>query len=52
MKIINKTLTLDEHKQMALAGFGNMVKAVVDVDRELIAVNAELHPDLDSNPSR
>ena len=28
--------------------FGNMVKAVVDVDRELLAVNAELHSDLEA----
>lgn len=28
--------------------FGDMVKAVVDVDRELIAVDAELHSDLEA----
>ena len=28
--------------------FGDMVKAVVDVDREVIAVNAELHSDLEA----
>ena len=33
---------------MASATFGNMVKAVVDVDRELIAVDAELHSDLEA----
>jgi hypothetical protein len=38
MKIITKTLLLDELKHMAAATFGNLVKAVVDVDRELIAV--------------
>ena len=30
------------------AMFGNMVKAVVDVDREFIAVDAELHSDLEA----
>jgi len=47
MKIIRETLTLDELKEMA-ALFGNMVKAVVDVDRGLIAVDAELHSDLEA----
>jgi len=28
--------------------FGNMVKAVVDVEKELIAVDAELHSDLEA----
>jgi len=48
MKIITKTLLLDELKQMAAATFGDMVKAVVDADRELIAVDAELHSDLEA----
>ena len=47
MKIITETLAFDELKQMA-AMFGDMVKAVVDVDRELIALNAELHSDLEA----
>ena len=33
---------------MASAAFGNLVKAVADVDRELIAVDAELHSDLEA----
>ncbi len=48
MKIVKETLTLDELKQMAAAMFGDLVKAVVDVDRELIAVDAELHSDLEA----
>ncbi|MDO8602267.1 MAG: DUF5674 family protein [Candidatus Omnitrophota bacterium] len=48
MKIITETLSSDELKQMAVATFGNMVKAVVDVDKELIAVDAELHSDLEA----
>ncbi|MDO8489772.1 MAG: DUF5674 family protein [Candidatus Omnitrophota bacterium] len=46
MKIIVETLKLYELKQMAVATFGNLVKAVVDVDKEIIAVDAELHSDL------
>ena len=48
MKIVRESLTIDELKQMAQATFGNLVKAVVDVDRELIAVDAELHADLEA----
>ena len=48
MKVIKEILTLDELKKMAAARFGNLVKAVVDVDRELIAVDAELHSDLEA----
>ena len=33
---------------MAAAGFGNIVKAVVDVDEGLLAVDAELHSDLEA----
>ena len=48
MKIIREKLTLDELREMAQAMFGNMVKAVIDIDRELIAVDAELHSDLEA----
>ena len=48
VKIIDNKLTISELKQMAAATFGNMVKAVVDVDRELVAVDAELHSDLEA----
>ena len=48
MPIIEQPLTLKELQQMAAKTFGNMVKAVVDVDRELLAVEAELHSDLEA----
>ena len=48
MKIITESLTLGELKQMADAKFGNMVKAVVDIDKEYLAVDAELHSDLEA----
>jgi hypothetical protein len=48
MKIVKDTLSLQELKQMAADGFGNLVKAVVDLDREIIAVDAELHSDLEA----
>ena len=48
MKIVRETLLLDELKQMAANTFGNLVKAVIDVDKELIAVDAELNSDLEA----
>jgi hypothetical protein len=48
MKIITQQVRLDELERMAAAMFGTMVKAVVDVDRELLAVDGELHSDLEA----
>jgi hypothetical protein len=48
MKIVREVLLPDELKQMAVATFGNLVKAVVDIERELVAVDAELHSDLEA----
>lgn len=48
MKVITDTLSIDGLKQIATDTFGNLVKAVVDVDRELIAIDAELHSDLEA----
>lgn len=48
MKIIAQSTTLKEIKAMAAATFGNLVKAVVDIERELLAVDAELHSDLEA----
>ena len=48
MKIISQHVTLDELERMAAGMFGTMVKAVVDVDRELLAVDGELHSDLEA----
>ena len=48
MKIIAQKVTLVELNQMAAAGFGNLVKAVVDIDKGLLAVDAELHSDLEA----
>lgn len=48
MKIVRDVLTLNELKQMASAMFENVVKAVVDVEREQIALDGELHSDLEA----
>ena len=48
MMIVRDTLKFADLRQMAADRFGDMVKAVVDVDREVLAVDAELHADLES----
>ncbi len=48
MIILNKPITIDEIKKMASGSFGDMVKSVVDVEQEKIALDAELHSDLES----
>lgn len=45
MRIVAERITLEELKQMAEAGFGTLVKAVVDVATGVVAVDAELHSD-------
>ena len=45
MKIIKKPITLNELKKFAQQGFGNLVKAVVDVEKEIMAIDGELHAD-------
>ena len=45
MKIITKKITLEELLKMAKAGFGDLVKAVVDVNKEIMAVDGDLHAD-------
>lgn len=48
VKIVKETISINELKEMAAARFGNLVKAVVDVNRGMIAVDAELHSDLEA----
>ncbi|MDD5081691.1 MAG: DUF5674 family protein [Candidatus Omnitrophica bacterium] len=48
MKILENIITNDELKKIAQETFGDLVKAVVDVDRELVAIDAELHSDLEA----
>ncbi|MBF0484573.1 MAG: hypothetical protein HQL25_07705 [Candidatus Omnitrophica bacterium] len=48
MQIVDQILTSDELKLMAKKIFGNLIKAVVDVDRNLLAIDANLHADLEA----
>ncbi|MEK6646393.1 MAG: DUF5674 family protein [Candidatus Firestonebacteria bacterium] len=45
MEIVKDKIELKNLKEMAANGFGNFVKAVVDVENEIMAVDAELHSD-------
>ncbi len=45
MRAIANQISLQELNEMALNMFGNLIKAVVDVRKEIMAVDAELHAD-------
>lgn len=45
IKIVKEPISKDELKEIARTGFGNVVKAVVDIERRIMAVGGELHAD-------
>jgi len=45
IKIIKQVISLDEVKKMAGNQYGSMIKAVVDIEKEIIAIGGELHSD-------
>lgn len=45
MKLISKPISLAEITKMAESKYGNLVKAVVDIDKKIMAVDGELHAD-------
>ncbi|MDD2753636.1 MAG: DUF5674 family protein [Candidatus Portnoybacteria bacterium] len=47
MKIVENKITIEELKEMAQKMFGSLVKAVVDTEKEIMAVDGELHADLE-----
>lgn len=48
MKIISTKISLGNLQEMASHFFGDMVKGVVDIEQRILAVDAELHADLES----
>lgn len=48
MIIVKDKITVKELNEMAFKMFGNLVKAVVDIEKEIMAVDAELHADEES----
>jgi len=45
MIIVRDNISIDELKKMSEKMFGGLVKAVVDIEREIMVVDAELHAD-------
>ena len=45
IKIIREAISLGQVKPMAAANYGDMIKAVVDVGRKIMALGGELHAD-------
>ena len=43
MKIIKKPIAVGELNKIAQQRFGNLIKAVVDVEKEIMALGGELH---------
>ena len=47
MHILEKSLKKTDFKPMEERMFGNFVKAVVDIEKKIIAIDAEMHADLE-----
>ena len=45
IKIITDKITLLEVKEIAKATFGDMAKAVVDIEKQIMAIGGEIHAD-------
>jgi hypothetical protein len=45
MKILDSNITIRELKLLSSKMFGNLVKAVVDVRKKIIVIDADLHAD-------
>jgi len=45
LEFVNSKIQLDHLKQLAAERFGDMVKAVVDVDKKVMVIGGQLHAD-------
>lgn len=45
MKIISNQIEINDLKKLAESSFGNLVKAVVDIEKEIMAIDGEMHAD-------
>jgi len=45
MKIVEKEITISELKEMSSRMYDELVKAVVDIEKGIMAVDAEMHAD-------
>ena len=45
MEIVKTKISIKRVREIAQSGFGEFVKAVVDIERKIMAIDAELHAD-------
>jgi len=45
IKVVDKQINIDELRSMAKDGFGDFVKGVCDIEKEVLAFGGELHSD-------
>lgn len=45
MKLVDKNITLEELKKLSKRSFGQLVKAVVDIKKEIMVIDAAMHAD-------
>lgn len=43
--LIEKSITINELKEIASKRYGDLVKAVVDIDKKIMAIGGEMHAD-------
>ncbi|MDR0789401.1 MAG: DUF5674 family protein [Bacteroidales bacterium] len=48
MQIIGSSISINELKKIAENTFGDMIKGVVDVSNNVLAIDAELHSDIEA----
>jgi hypothetical protein len=48
LKTVTENISISELQNIAENGFGDFVKAVVDTEKEIMAIDAELHADEES----
>lgn len=48
MEYIDKQIKISKLSKMAVENFGNLVKAVVDIDKKIMVIDAQLHADEES----
>jgi len=47
MKQVKPTVSVSELQEMATKMYGNLVKAVVDIEKSILVVDAEMHVDIE-----
>ena len=45
MHIVEDKITISQLKEIASEKFGNLIKAVVDIENEILVIDADLHSD-------